>query len=142
MSEPEPTRTKETRKLDCALTEAEFIAHAMGLADAETKTEQLTDEAKATVKRWKERIGAERVRSRRHRRAVATRTEKRDVLCTWYADYVARQMQLRRDDTHEVVELRTMTPEEMQTSFPTTTDDRRRLPPERDQSDDENQLDG
>ena len=136
MSSAEPTDLKETKFLDCQLTPDEFIAHAVSLAEVEAKIERLTEERKAVAKRWADKISGEKSLSRKHRRAVATRAEKREVICTWYADYISKQMILRRDDTHEIVTVRTMTPEELQTAFPKTATDRR-LPPHRDESDDE-----
>jgi hypothetical protein len=116
---------KLTRALACNLTPDEFVARASDLARADAAIDEAEAAEKERAREAKEHIGGLKMRKRELRRVVSTRKEMRDVLCTWCADWASKTMILRRDDTLEPVEVRTMTAEELQTSFDITPKERR-----------------
>lgn len=129
----EPTDQKETRKLACRLSQAEFNVKATEFAQLDDEREQLVADKKASAEAYKDRIGGVNARRAALRRVVINREEMRDVQCTWHADWAGKGMLLRRDDTGEVVEARTMTPDEVQTGFDYTGKDKQ-LPKKTDDS--------
>lgn len=124
----EPTGKKELRSLQCVLTQPEFNVRATEYAQADQELDRLEVERKSVNDDFKDRIGGVNAKRAKLRRVVIDRREPRDVECTWHADWASKSMLLRRDDTGEVVEARTMTAEEVQASFE-FTDEGRRLPP-------------
>lgn len=134
---PEQTeRTKQTevRTLSCKLTRNEFAERATELAKTERELVALEADRKAANDAFKNRAGGLNDRRAVLCEAVITRAEPRLVDCTWHADWVGKSMLLRRDDTGEVVHVRTMTPEEVQERFDFTADNRQ-LPDKTDDSD-------
>lgn len=134
----EPTDRKEVRNLHCKLTIEEFCDRSTRLAQleqeivaAETARKQAADEHKAQLG------GLTHSRSELAK-IVRSQHEVRTVDCTWHADWAGKSMILRRDDTGEAVEARTMTPEEMQMGFGFTAESRGLPPP----SDEPNPRDG
>lgn len=142
MAETEPTGHKELRTLSCRLSQAEFNAKATEFAQLDGELDTLEAEKEASSKAFKNRIGGVTARRAELRQIMLTRHEQRDVQCTWHADWASKSMLLRRDDTNEVVQVRTMTAEEVQTHFDytghTVTGEDRRLP---EKSDDSEPLD-
>jgi len=126
------TEKKEQRKLPCALTIEEFSVRATEFAQCDDEIEKLENEADASKEAFKNTIGGVKSRRAVLRRVVISRSEDREVSCTWHADWASKSMLLRRDDTGEVVHARTMSPEEVQLSFDTTPEGRR-LPEQRDE---------
>ena len=124
----EATGKRETRKLYCVLTQPEFNVRATEYATADQELDTLEAERKTVNEDYKDRIGGVNAKRGKLRRIVIERREPRDVQCTWHADWASKSMLLRRDDTGEVVQARTMTPEEVQSSFEFTDGDKR-LPP-------------
>lgn len=121
----EATEHRETRSLYCALTQPEFNARATEYAKADQDLEALELEKKQVNDEIKDKIGGAVTEQRRLRRIVLERREKREVSCTWYADWASKSMLLRRDDTGEVVEARTMTADEVQKGFDFGPSDKR-----------------
>ena len=113
----EPTAHKEMRRLPCKLTQAEFNGKALEFAQLDEELDQLEAKRKAANEGYKDRIGGVNARRSELRRIVVKREEERDVQCTWHADWASKSMLLRRDDTGEVVQARTMTAEEVQQHF-------------------------
>jgi hypothetical protein len=136
--QPEATNQREIRTLSCRLTQQEFAVRATEFAQLDRKLDELEAAKKAAVEGFKDKIGGVNDRRAVLRDTVITRAEDREVQCTWFADWASKSMLLRRDDTNEVVEARTMTPEEVQSHFDFTEDKSRHLP---DQTDDSEPLD-
>ncbi len=113
----EPTGHTELRKLPCRLTQAEFNEKATEYALKDEQHDELEAERKASNEDFKDRIGGVNAERAKLRRMVMTRCEQRDVECAWFADFAGKSMILRRSDTGEAVEVRTMTPDEVQTHF-------------------------
>lgn len=130
----EPTKQTEVRTLSCKLSREEFTHRATELAKTERELVALEADRKAANDAFKNRAGGLQDRRAVLCEAVITRSEPRLVECTWHADWVGKSMLLRRDDTGEVVHVRTMTPDEMQERFDYTDDDHR-LPRKTDDSD-------
>jgi hypothetical protein len=132
--EPEPTQQRETRVLACRLTQAEFNVRATEFAQLDEKLDALEAERKASNDGFKDQIGGVNAKRAELRKVVVRREEFREVQCTWHADWASKSMLLRRDDTNEVVQVRTMTAEEVQASFDYTGEDKQ-LPNKSDDSD-------
>lgn len=113
----EATEYKELRRLACKLTQAEFNEKATEFAELDQQLEQLEADKKLAAEGFKNRIGGIEEERSVLRQVVITRHEERSVECTWYADFAGRSMILRRDDTGEAVEARTMTATEAQTKL-------------------------
>jgi hypothetical protein len=124
MPDPEPTAQTEKRELYCALTQPEFNVRAVEFAKLDDELDSLQVAKKAAGEDFKDRIGGVKARRAVLRRVVTERREKREVPCTWHADWASKSMLLRRDDTGEVVEARTMTGAEVQRGFDFTPDDK------------------
>lgn len=137
MAEVEVTDRKEVRVLDCRLSKKEFIVRSTEFAQLDKDLEAVESEKKIAMDDFKDRTGGINARRLVLRRQLLTRMEKRDVQCTWHADWASKSMLLRRDDTGDVVEARTMTVDEYQLGFD-LTDEEKRLPP----GDDINPIDG
>lgn len=129
----EPTGHKEMRRLACKVTQAEFNAKATEFAQLDEQLDALEGEKKAVVEDFKNRIGGVNAKRAELRAIVMRREEVRDVQCTWHADWASKSMLLRRDDTKEVVQVRTMTADEVQQHFDYTDKDKQ-LPPSTDDS--------
>lgn len=129
----EPTGHKELRQLSCRLTQHEFNVRATEFAQLDEQLEALEAERKASNDSFKDRIGGVNAKRAELRVVVMTRAEERDVECTWHADWAAKSMLLRRDDTQEVVQVRTMTADEVQQHFDYTGQDKQ-LPKKTDDS--------
>lgn len=127
----EITGKSEIKKLPCRLTQEEFNVRATEFASLDGKLDELEAERKRQNDAIKDEIGGVNSERARLRKIVLSRVEERDVPCTWHADWASKSVLLRRDDTGEVVQARTMTADEVQTSFDLTSDDKR-LPPESD----------
>lgn len=134
-AEPEPTGKTEKRQLYCKLTQVEFIERATEFARLSSEVDEIDVERKAVAKGFKDRIGGVHARMAVLRGAVKERREKRDVACSWHADWASKSMLLRRDDTGEVIDARTMTADEVQQGFDFTGDERRQLPDDTEDSD-------
>jgi hypothetical protein len=107
----EPTFVKE---LDCDLTEEEFGQRARHYAKLDEQLDVLEVQKKAAVDGFKEQIEEVEAERGKLRRIVLSRKELREVQCQWSADWASRSMLLRRLDTQQVVDSRTMTPDEHQ----------------------------
>lgn len=108
------TQQKEVVELDVQLSQEEFNVKALEYAQMQGRIDEVEEKRKQVNSRYKDHIGGLRSRSNTLRRVVTDRKEKRDVPCTWYADWGSNSMLLRRDDTQEVVRARTMTSDELQ----------------------------
>jgi hypothetical protein len=134
----EATQHVELRELYCQLTQPEFNVKALEFAQVDDKVGALEDELAGVKTDFRNRIGGLEAKRSQLRRIVLERREKRDVKCTWHADWASKSMLLRRDDTGEVIEARTMTPDEVQERFD-FTDKNHQLS---DQTDDSDPLNG
>lgn len=132
--QPEATNQRELRELSCKLTPQEFAVRATEFAQLDRKLDELEAAKKAAVDGFKDKIGGVNDRRAVLRDTVIARAEEREVQCTWYADWASKSMLLRRDDTNEVIEARTMTADEVQAHFDFTEDKSRLLPGETDDS--------
>jgi hypothetical protein len=106
------TNRKIERVLPCRLTPEEFVSRASDLAAADSEIDRAEVEAKEAAKAAKDKIGGLITRKNDLRSVVRDRSEPRRVSCTWNPDWASKSMVLRRDDTQEPVEVRTMTAEE------------------------------
>ncbi len=138
MTDQEATDLREQRKLPCKLTQPEFNVKATEFAQADNELDELEAKKKKAMDDFKDLIGGVNARRSELRKIILLRSEQRDVSCTWHADWASKSMLLRRDDTGEVVEARTMTSEEVQGGFD-FTDEGKHLPPG---SDDDKPLGG
>lgn len=116
---------KIERVLPCRLTPEEFVSRASDLAAADAEIDRAEMDAKEAAKASKDKIGGLITRKNDLRAVVRDRAEPRRVVCTWAPDWASKSMILRRDDTSEAIEVRTMTPEELQTSFDVSPKDKR-----------------
>lgn len=128
----EPTDRKEIRTLACKLTQDEFNDRSTKLANLEQDIVSVETERKRVADDFKDRIGGLTHTRAEVARIVRQQYEHRTVDCTWHADWAGKSMILRRDDTGEAVEARTMTPEEMQMGFGFTAESRGLPPPSED----------
>ena len=111
----EEKQSVESHFLPCEITSVEFHAKAMRLAEIETEIARLESEKRRVVDTYKGKIdglGSERTELAE---IVSSSREIRAVECEWWADFTHRKMVLRRTDTFEALEERTMTASEAQT---------------------------
>lgn len=115
----------EIRNLPVKLTETETLARGEELARVvdEYKREEAAEKARAKAAR--EGLVAKRQRMETLAQAVETRTEHRDVQCTWAYARATLSASLRRVDTGAEVESRPMSFEERQERLPGMGDDER-----------------
>lgn len=113
----------EIRNLPVKLTESETLARGEELARVvdEYKREEAAEKARAKLAR--EGLVAKRQRMETLAQAVETRTEHRDVQCTWTYAHATLTAKLRRVDTGAEVESRAMSFEERQERLPGMGDD-------------------
>ena len=121
------------RRLSVKLTEAEFIEKATELAETDFQIDAVESEKKAATESFKNKIGGLLARKTDLRFTVRNKSEMRDVDCKWFPDWASKSMICRRLDTQEAIDVRAMTPDELQGSFEETPDGLR-LPEERDDS--------
>ena len=116
----EPTGEKETRELDCALTDAEVRKRAQEFAGLHERREKVEAKLAKVRKQYKDHLGGLSSKFGSLAKVIASGVEKREVRCSWWRHWPSSTVQLRRDDTGEVLESRTMTTEEKQLAFEET----------------------
>lgn len=103
-----------TRSLPVPLTPEEFEAAAKDLAETDEEIETTEARKKLYNEGVKDKLGGLRSLKKELRTIVKNKAEDRDVDCKWFPDWIGRAMILRRLDTQEAVQTRTMTAEEGQ----------------------------
>lgn len=98
------------RTLPVQLTQAELIERGQRMALAELKIETLKSERKMLNARITEQVELRAALGH----TIDLGLEDRWVQCKWSADYQAKQWVLRRLDTAEQIETRTMTADDLQ----------------------------
>ncbi len=121
---------KEPRTLACRLTQEEFNDRATKLANTEQDLASLNADKSIAMESYKRRMGTLEQKRTELAETVRAKTEMRDVPCTWHADWIGNSMILRRDDTGEAIDARTITAAERQQRFE-LTDDGHQLPSQR-----------
>lgn len=112
---PEPTFVRE---LPCELSSEEFEQRATLFAKLDEKLAALEVKKKAQNDLIKEEIDEVEAERSKLRRIILARTEEREIKCQWQPDWASRSMLLRRLDTQQVVDTRTMTADEVQEQLP------------------------
>lgn len=115
-------RPDEDRELLCGLTEDELLAKGEALAASVAKLKQLEDEKKEAVSIMGGRIDAAKGEGLRLSQHVRSKSEPRIVRCYWVrrdrsdpkTGAVRQVLVLLRADTHDLVETREITAEDMQ----------------------------
>ena len=105
------------RSLSVKLTDKELRERSIELAQVLDDVGAAEHEKKAATARFNEAIETLNSRSRTLGSAVKSGTEVRQVECRWIQNMAEIKMELRRDDTGEVVESRPMTKEERQVAM-------------------------
>lgn len=113
----EPIQKRFTRALPCRLTVDELVAKASELSSMLEDYDQMLEEHGAEKARQKEEEKALDAAIRSARRVLISRYEQRVVDCEVRVDYDDGKARTFRLDTDEMIDERTMTPEERQTSF-------------------------
>lgn len=109
--------SRVNKQLPCKLSDKEFKERATELAEVGIGIEELEALKKAAMKNFSEQIGGKVARERQLQTIVQDREELREVRCKWLRDYKAKEIQLQRLDTNEIVDTRTMTELELQTEL-------------------------
>ena len=116
--EAEPTG-RTTRELECPLNETEVRERGEEMAGAEREAERLKVRRRALNVQIRGRLD----RMTELAKAIESRSEMRELPCTWRPDYKRKVFDLIRDDTDEVVEQRVMTAADLQGRLPHMTRD-------------------
>lgn len=120
---------KENRVLKVKLTDKEVLQKANELLEADAEVDRIDAERKEEMDRYKEMKEDALSKKRAARDAYKDGAEDREVECTWRPNWTAKQWELVRDDTGEIVEEVTMSEEDLQTR--TNPDDTPKAPARR-----------
>jgi ribosome modulation factor len=108
-----PTR-RFTRELECELSDSDLLAKLTELTTKLTQKDAVEQELKEVSAGYKGRIKTLDREVHQLTRVVTKRCEEREVECEERFNYAARQAQIVRLDTFDVVESRAMTQRETQ----------------------------
>lgn len=108
----------EQRELECTLSGPEWDMRSKELADTELEIIKIKSARKALTGQISQ---LSELRSKLAA-VVESERETRQVICHWHQDWTAGTAVLRRTDTDEVVDQRTLTAEERQTGLSLVTD--------------------
>lgn len=111
-------RRTETRDLEYQLTEPELVERAKTAAAIEAKLAELEEERKAAAARFKYQKRELEDARRRLSKEVTTGVGSKEVECVWVPIWKQQEWRLQRTDNEEVIDSRTMTKDELQTSLP------------------------
>lgn len=107
--------TKDSRQLVVEISDAEAAQRGRELAEVSARLAQ-EEEARATsIRRHKNTISGLKERINDLVDAVNSKSERREIACTWKFDYHGKVATLYRDDLKTEVETRPLTFEELQT---------------------------
>ena len=106
-----------TRMLMCQLTDPQWKMKAEQLASLDTQIIDKEDEKKEETKRMADELKLMRTQQKKLAEQVDTRTERREVTCTWTDDFNRNVRVLRRDDTGDVVDEVALSFEDRQTDL-------------------------
>ena len=113
--QPRNFRTKAiSQNLKCVLTNAEFLARAREMSQANSEIIRLEAELKSVKSQFNSQIDKHTATRDDMSRRVSEGCEWRDVECREYWDYDRHEVYAVREDTFETVSRRTMTTAEMQ----------------------------
>ncbi len=105
------------RLLPVKLTDDEVLEKASELVQVDQQIDDVELEKKGAADNYKNRIGGLVSQKKELRRTVRDKAVYLEVECVYVPDWVSKSMILRRADTHEAIDVRAMTREEMQMSL-------------------------
>jgi hypothetical protein len=106
---------KWTEYLPCQLNSDEVLERASQLSQVLATRKEAEDARKATAKRLKSIVDAHDAEASQLAEAIRDRAERRSVECTERFDLRVNKASVIRCDTGEVISVRTMTSEEIET---------------------------
>ncbi len=104
----------EMRTLPHALTDEELLQRGQQQARALEQYDQADADRKAAADQFKQKMTTCWAEAQRLSGIIRTRQEYRETECMWVPDYDHGTVALFRCDSHEMVEERRMTPDELQ----------------------------
>jgi hypothetical protein len=125
---------RTTREVECPLTETEVRERGEEMAAAEREAERLKVRRRALNVQIRGRLD----RMTELAKTIESKSEMREVSCTWRPDYQRKVFDLVRDDTGKVHEQRVMTANDLQGRLPLPT----RQEAEAAEDDEDDELDG
>jgi hypothetical protein len=108
---------KLTKNLKCILSEDETRKYGMELARANANKDEAEERKKEVDAQLKAEIESHSTRALNLARKINNGYEYRDVECLMQFDYPKNSVRIERQDTYEIIETRSMTDEERQTSL-------------------------
>lgn len=105
---------QERRELPCQLTDKELDERRDHLAQLHGEEERLSREKKEALEDFKDSLSKNGSLQSSVAKQIRDRAEDRLVECRWMYNKTAKQMELLRSDTNDIVDKRDPRPDELQ----------------------------